>query len=562
MRPISSITLVAVIASCELSPSAPPPGPEDCRACTNPDSPECAGCLGDPSTPAPSGLSPQAVDQIAVTEAQLRFGIIGDTRPAVVNDTSAYPSAVITTIFQDLQAENPRPGFAVGTGDYQFSSNGSTTTSPQLDLYIQARANFSNPEYPAMGNHECTGATVSNCGPGTTNGATSIYNTFLSKILTPLGIHNPYYSLLVTPPNNAWSAKIVFVAANAWTSTQATWLDSILSQPSTYTFIVRHESSQANTAPGVTPSGQIIAAHPYTMLIVGHDHTYKHLSQKQVLVGNGGAPLTTGSVYGYGIVAQRTDGSIQLTFYNYKTHAVIDSFAVNADGSPATGNPPPPPPGTFTLAASPAAVTGAGSSSVSLTALNGFTGSATLAVSGAPPGAQVSLAASSLSAAQATTLSLTPGTAAPGSYGVTVTGTKGQETETTSVAWTIGGGGGGGGSCAHDTCTSGAKLSSTCDPCVTQICSQDSYCCTTSWSSICVAEVASICGDSTCSSGSGGGGGGSTCAHAECTSGAKLATGCDACVTQICTKDSWCCSHSWDATCVAEVGTICGETCN
>ncbi len=533
-----------------------PTKPEDCRICTNPDSPECTGCLGTASDPL--GGSPQAaVDQIAVAEAQLSFAIIGDTRPAVVDDTAAYPSAVITTIFQDLQAESPRPGFAVGTGDYQFSSNGSSATSPQLDMYLKARSAFSNPEYPTMGNHECTGATKSNCGAGTSDGVTSIYSTFVSKILTPLGIHNPYYSLLVKPASNAWSAKIVFVAANAWTPAQASWLDSILAQPSTYTFIVRHESSQASTAPGVTPSGQIIAKHPYTMLIVGHDHTYKRLSQKEVIVGNGGAPLTTGSVYGYGIVSQRSDGSIQLTFYNYKTHAVIDSFAVNADGSTATGTPPPPPPppsATFTLAASPSAVTSNGASAtttIGLSALAGFSGHATLAVSGAPAGAMTSFGASQLGAGQSTSLALSPGTAAAGTYDLAVSGTDGAETETTTVAWTIAGASG----CAHDLCTTGASHAASCDPCASQICSRDSYCCTTGWSSTCVAEVGSICGESTCS-------GGSTCAHAICSTGSKLATSCDACVSQICGMDSYCCSSSWDSTCVAEVGTICGETCN
>ncbi|KAI8832135.1 Fungalysin metallopeptidase-domain-containing protein [Chytriomyces cf. hyalinus JEL632] len=47
--------------------------------------------------------------------------------------------------------------------------------------------------------------------------------------------------------------------------------------------------------------------------------------------------------------------------------------------------------------------------------------------------------------------------------------------------------------CAHSICTSGGKLSSTCDSCVAKICAADSYCCTTSWDSICVGEVASIC---------------------------------------------------------------------
>ncbi len=563
MRSILSFSMLLFVIACS-GPNTSPPGSVDCRACTDPDSPACTPCLGDPSTPAPEGQRPLAANQLTLSESQLSFAIIGDTRPAVVNDTAGYPTAVISTIFQDLEATTPRPGFAVGTGDYQFSSNGSTTTAPQLDDYVQARSTFTNPEYPAMGNHECTGATKSNCGPGTTNGLTSIYSTFVSKMLGPLGLQTPYYSVLVTPPDNSWSAKVVFVAANAWTSTQATWLDSVLSQPSTYTFIVRHESSTATTAPGVKPSGQIIASHPYTMLIVGHDHTYKRMSQKEVLCGNGGAPLTSGSSYGYGVVQQRADGSIQFTFYNYKTHAVLDSFAVNADGSPATGTPPPPPPppsATISLAASPASVTSNGAaatSTIALTALSGFAGTASLSISGTPSGATASLANNSLGAGVSTALTLSPGSASAGTYAITVSGVDGTETEGTAVAWTIAAGSGG--SCTHDLCTSGVKLDGACDPCVNQICTKDSYCCTTKWSSICVGEVSSICGQSTCTGG--GTGGGDTCSHAYCSTGAKLASGCAACVTQVCTKDSWCCSHSWDSTCVAEVGTICGETCN
>jgi hypothetical protein len=552
MRTFSCVAILIGTIGCsaEPGPSQPPDDPGDCRTCTNPDLPECAGCLGDPSMPEPDHDPLAAVDQIKVSQPQLNFAIIGDTRPATVDDTAGYPTAIITKIFQDLQATSPRPGFVVGTGDYQFSRNGSTTTAPQLDLYLKARAGFSNPEYPAMGNHECTGATASNCGPGTKDGATTIYNTYVSKVLAPLGLHNPYYSVLVTPPGNAWSAKVVFVAANAWTSTQATWLDGILSQPTTYTFVVRHENSSATTAPGVTPSAQILANHPYTMLITGHTHTYKHVHQKEIIVGNGGAPLTTGSAYGYGIVSQRSDGAIQLTFLNYKTHAVLDSFAVHADGTPASENPPP---GTFTLGASPSSVTSNGTaatSTISLTALSGFSGTATLSIGGIPSGAQASLGATQLGADQSTTLTVSPGTASSGTYGINVVGVRGSETEAVGLTWTIAAP-----TCAHDLCTSGGKLNAACDPCVGMICSADSYCCTTAWNSICIGEVSSICGQNTCS-------GGGSCAHAICSTGGKLASGCDACVTQICAKDSFCCTANWDSACVAEVGTICGDTCN
>jgi subtilisin-like proprotein convertase family protein len=52
-----------------------------------------------------------------------------------------------------------------------------------------------------------------------------------------------------------------------------------------------------------------------------------------------------------------------------------------------------------------------------------------------------------------------------------------------------------------------------------------------------------------------------TCAHSECTTGVKLTSGCDACVTSICASDSFCCATRWDSVCVGEVSSICGATC-
>jgi hypothetical protein len=121
----------------------------------------------------------------------------------------------------------------------------------------------------------------------------------------------------------------------------------------------------------------------------------------------------------------------------------------------------------------------------------------------------------------------------------------------------------GGGTCAHSDCTSGTKLTSGCDPCVTKICAADPYCCNTKWDSVCVGEVSSVCGAS-CSGGGDGGtdGGTNNCSHAICKSGKKLTKSCDPCVTKVCTSDPYCCSTLWDNICVGEVGSICGETCN
>lgn len=113
----------------------------------------------------------------------------------------------------------------------------------------------------------------------------------------------------------------------------------------------------------------------------------------------------------------------------------------------------------------------------------------------------------------------------------------------------------GGGACSHDPCKTGAALSSGCDPCVTDVCSIDPFCCDDSWDETCVEEVEQVCGKSC------GGVGGGNCSHDLCATGSALTPNCDPCVSDICSVDSYCCTTSWDAQCVQEVGTICGQSC-
>src|SRR5437660_4460236 len=83
------------------------------------------------------------------------------------------------------------------------------------------------------------------------------------------------------------------------------------------------------------------------------------------------------------------------------------------------------------------------------------------------------------------------------------------------------------GSCGHGPCVAGAKLSKSCDACVSQVCTSDSYCCATKWDQQCINEVGTVCGQSC-------GGGGGSCAHDVCTAGVKLASGCSSCATAVC----------------------------
>ncbi len=263
---------------------------------------------------------------------ELRFAVVGDTRPPGPDDTANYPTAVVQQIWTDVEAESPHPQFAVTTGDYMFAST-LANVDAQLDLYLGARASYSGIVYPTMGNHECNSETASNCGPGGTTGTTPNYQEFLARMIQPLGEGRAWYVERFAATDGSWSAKFVFVAANAWNASQAAWLDAVLGEPSTYTFVVRHEPHYSDTAPGVDPSQQIMARHPLTMLLTGHTHTYEHApAYREIIVGTGGAPLSSAYNYGYVIVARQMDGTLAETAYDYATHAVVDQFTVGPDG--------------------------------------------------------------------------------------------------------------------------------------------------------------------------------------------------------------------------------------
>ena len=270
--------------------------------------------------------------------SRLYFAVVGDTRPAARDDTGGYPTAVISKIYMTMSALTPRPTFAVSTGDYQFTSTSTSRDEApaQIDLYLRARAAYGGVLFPAMGNHECTGLTASNCGPGSADGTTGAYRAFLAKLLAPIGRTAPYYEVDVDGADGSWTSKLLVVAANAWTSDQASWLDAAMSRSTTYTFVVRHEGSNATAAPGVVPSERILASHPYTLAICGHTHTYDHPKRREVIVGNGGAPLSSSTKgYGFAVVSQQGDGSIAVDMIDYVSGAADPRFrfALNADGS-------------------------------------------------------------------------------------------------------------------------------------------------------------------------------------------------------------------------------------
>ena len=93
----------------------------------------------------------------------------------------------------------------------------------------------------------------------------------------------------------------------------------------------------------------------------------------------------------------------------------------------------------FTLGASPAAVSDSGTASISATAVGGFGAPISLAVSGAPSGATAQLSGPTVVAGSSATLSLDIGTAAAGTYSISVTGSSGALSHSAQVSWTIAG---------------------------------------------------------------------------------------------------------------------------
>jgi len=153
-------------------------------------------------------------------------------------------------------------------------------------------------------------------------------------MLAPIDKTLPYYSIPINGTDNRWTAKFVFIACNYSNATRAQWLETELPNPTTYTFIVMNSPLSETTSPCLSGTGtdnayNIISQYPYTLIIAGELGTFAYYApDKEIIVGNGGAPLSGSVDYGYVVAAQQPDGNMQFSAYDYQTNAVIESFEV------------------------------------------------------------------------------------------------------------------------------------------------------------------------------------------------------------------------------------------
>ena len=255
--------------------------------------------------------------------ALMSFAVFGDCRPPLPEDTTQYPSMIVTSIFSRAQAEGAQ--FVVGTGDYMNAFT-QTAADAQVDLFLAARASFTGPVYLTMGNHECMTTTSGNCPNANESPNAQVY---MSK-LAPAGSTKPYFRIDLPTPFGG--AKFVFVAANAWSTEQSDWLKMQLADPTRYTFVMRHEASNDQSAPGVGQTDTLLVGAPLTVAFFGHTHEYQRIDPSHVIAGNGGAPLDSGTQYGFVLVKQRGDGNLSLSAIDQATGNPMDAWAVTPDG--------------------------------------------------------------------------------------------------------------------------------------------------------------------------------------------------------------------------------------
>jgi hypothetical protein len=126
-----------------------------------------------------------------------------------------------------------------------------------------------------------------------------------------------------------------------------------------------------------------------------------------------------------------SQGEVYQTSYNY---TLFDDIQVS-------GGVTPPPTADFSLTAAAASVTtqpaGTGVDAITVAGNNGFTGTVALTASGLPSGASASFSPGSITSAGNATLSLSAGSAAAGTYAVSITGTAGQLIHSAPVSWSI-----------------------------------------------------------------------------------------------------------------------------
>jgi hypothetical protein len=267
---------------------------------------------------------------------RLYFSLTGDTRPPIcdvfLTPGYDYPSAQVTEVAQQMEARLPQ--FGLDLGDHMFVCfGGKSEAQNQMNAYMTAIGNFTAPFFMTMGNHECLfalGGSIDDCGAN--DPTDPAYTTFLAA-LAPISSTPYYYRDIQT---SMGLARFVFIADDAWDSTESDWLTSVLSEADTlakYTIVSHHHNLAASTSGNYATIVDLIQAHKYALHLTAHTHTYEHdttddPSGRTVIVGVGGASDAVNPALGYATVVQGLDGRLYFTMYDSSTDLPMDAWDV------------------------------------------------------------------------------------------------------------------------------------------------------------------------------------------------------------------------------------------
>jgi hypothetical protein len=260
--------------------------------------------------------------------ARLHFGITGDTRPARCG--SAYPQAIIDNIFTQLAQKGV--DFVVDQGDHIFNcgfGEGSLAGAEgQMARYVAAAKLVGRTVFMTMGNHECTGSGTALCNIFM-YGSNPNYTAFMDA-LRPVA-DKPYYRFDVTTQTGL--AAFIIIADDVWDAAEEAWLEAQLTdadQKAKYVFVSKHHPDRNTDHPEFQQIYNQVRRHHYTLFLTGHSHLYRRQSNdpRALVIGTGGAPLSSGSFWGYGTVTQGADDRITVTIYDQSTGMVRDNFTV------------------------------------------------------------------------------------------------------------------------------------------------------------------------------------------------------------------------------------------
>ena len=277
----------------------------------------------------PGGPSPASTSPSSATRARRTRTTPRPTRPQIID-----------AIFTDVAALSPMPSFVVSTGDYQFASTtGSRAGAAARPLRRGRGAKYPGALFPAMGNHECTGADRLEL--RYRQRGRHHHELHDVPVEAPRA-HRPDLAVLrhqhqrlrrlVDREVRLHRRERLGRRARRRGSTRR----SASPRPTRSSFATRRPTRPRRR--GSPRREAIIAKHPYTLEHRRATRTRTGTSRpKEVLFGNGGAPLSGSGNYGYGIFSQQSDGTIAVDAIDYATGLADGTFhfAVKADGTAA-----------------------------------------------------------------------------------------------------------------------------------------------------------------------------------------------------------------------------------